>query len=54
MAGFKNHRSDLSIIPVVNVTDRQKTGAKIIHIKVYDLIDSSGFLNLSIVKIHCY
>ena len=32
----------------------KKTGAKIIHIKVYDLIDGSGFLNLSIVKIHCF
>ena len=27
MTGFKNHRTD----PVVNVTDRQKTGAKIIY-----------------------
>ena len=31
MTGFENHRTDLSKIPVVNVTDRQKTGAKIIY-----------------------
>ena len=25
-----------------------------LYTKVYDLIDGSGFLNLSIVKIHCF
>ena len=25
-----------------------------LSVKVYDLIDGSGFLNLSIVKIHCF